>query len=271
MNRFENQNIVITGGSAGIGLAVAREFAKLGGNLFLIARNDDQLKIALSSMKQEYPNILVKTYSADVADHERMKEVINEIGTSFGGIHTIINNAGTSGHGRLADQELESLRHVMEVNYFGALHAIKTAWPYLLKSKEGHIGFVSSVAGYLGLIGYSAYSPTKFAMSGLAECMRMEGKEKGIGVTIVYPPDTQTAMLERERVHALPETVALSKHAKILQPEQVAKAFVKGILKRRFEVYCNVESVWIRRFRTLLPRLYFSVVDRVAGTGNGKM
>lgn len=264
MNRFKNQNIIITGGSAGIGFATAREFARLKGNLFLIARNMDQLEEAKSALIKEFPDVQVEIFSADVADQQRIMKVVNEIGNSFGGIHTVINNAGTSGHGRMADQDIESLKQIMDVNYFGALYTIRAAWPFLLKSEKGHIGFVSSVAGYIGLIGYCAYTPTKFALSGLAECLRMEAKEKGIGVTIVYPPDTQTDMLERERKVALPETIALSKRAKILQPEQVAASFVKGIRKNQFEVYCNVESVWIRRLRILLPRVYFKQLDRIA-------
>lgn len=264
MNRFLHQNILITGGSTGIGLAIAREFAKLGGRLFLLARSQDQLNGAAASLKQEFPQIQIKTYSVDIADRQRVTEVIQEIGDRHGGIHTIINNAGISGQGRFEDQSLDKLHQVMEVNYFGSLHVIKAAWPYLKQAREGHIGFVSSVAGYIGLIGFSTYTPTKFALSGLAECLRMEAKNEGIGVTIVYPPDTKTDLLDRERKNALPETIALSKRASLLETGEVAAAFVRGIRKNRFEVYCNLESVWIRRFRILFPRIYFLVVDRIA-------
>jgi 3-dehydrosphinganine reductase len=267
MNRFLHQNILITGGSTGIGLAIAREFAQLGGRLFILARGQDQLNAAAASLRKEFPHVQVKTYAVDIADRQRVAEVIREIGDGHGGIHTVVNNAGISGQGRLEDQNLDKLHKVMEVNYFGALHVIKAAWPYLKQARAGHIGFVSSIAGYIGLIGFSTYAPTKFALSGLAECLRMEAKAEGIGVTIVYPPDTKTDLLERERKNALPETVALSKSASLLEPEEVAAAFVEGIRKNRFEVYCNRRSVWIRRFRILLPRVYFSVLDRIAKVG----
>lgn len=264
MNRFQGKNIIITGGSAGIGLAVAHEFARLGGNLFLLARRPESLAAARASLRQAHPDIQVHTFVADVADRERINEVIREIGERHGGIHTIINNAGISGHGRLAEQDIDHLHQVMEVNHFGAINVIQAAWPYLTRSEGGHIGFVSSVAGYLGLLGFSAYSPSKFALTGLAECIRMEAREKGLSVTIIYPPDTQTDLLERGRATVPPETQALSKRAKVMSPEAVAAAFVKGIRNNRFEVYGNFESVWIRRIRVLWPRFYFRQLDRIA-------
>lgn len=267
MNRFQGKNILITGGSTGIGLAIAREFARLDAHLFLLARRPEKLEEARQILRREHPNTQVSIYAVDVGDRPGVTEAVRQIGERHGGIHTVINNAGISGHGRLADLDIDHLHRVMEVNYFGAINITQAAWPYLIRSQNGHIGFVSSVAGYLGLIGYSAYSGSKFALSGLAECIRMEGKEKGLGVTIMYPPDTQTEMLEREQKNALPETLALSKNASIVTPEAVAAAFVRAIRKNRFEAYGNATSRWIRKIRVLAPRFYFWQVDRIAGIG----
>ncbi len=254
---------MITGASSGIGLEIAMEFGKLGANLFLIARNPKKLEMASCILQEKYPAISIASFSADVSDPAQIQYVIQQIGESPNGIHTLINNAGILGLGGFEENSLQNLKEVMETNYFGAVYATKAAWPYLKKSKDGHIGFVSSVAGYTGLIGYSAYAPTKFALTGLAECLRMEAKDYGIGVTVVFPPDTSTPMLEYEQSHTLPECKALSQNARVMSPQDVARKFVQGILKYRFEVICNAESKIARVIRIVCPGIFFKMIDRI--------
>ena len=263
MNRFFGQNVLITGASSGIGLEIALEFGKLGANLFLIARNPEKLLQAASQIQEAYPSISLKTFSVDISDPIQIQSVIKQIGEKEGGIHTLINNAGILGLGLFESNSIQDLKRTMETNYFGAVYATQAAWPYLIESQKGHIGFVSSVAGYTGLIGYCAYSPTKFALTGLAECLRMEAKDHGIGVTIVYPPDTDTPMLKEEHNHTLPECKALSKNTRVLSPREVAQKFVKGILKYRFDVVCNTESKMARILRVLCPAIYFKIIDSI--------
>src|SRR5207247_815822 len=102
-----------------------------------------------------------------------------------------------------------------------------------------------------------------FAMTGLAECLRMEFNDYKIPVTVIYPPDTNTPMYEREQQLTLPECKALSASAKVVEPEVVAEKFVDGIMKGRFEIYCNGESKLVRVLRGMAPKVFFGQVDGI--------
>lgn len=262
--RFRGKNVLITGGSSGIGLEIAVAFGKLGSNLFLLARNQARLDEAKQEIKHKVgAEIQIVTFQADVSVQEQIETVMHKVGSEYGGLHTLINNAGIFLPGLVEDNTIEDLEHIMQVNYFGMLYAVKAAWPYLKAAKNGHIGFVSSVAGYIGAIGYGAYTPTKFAIAGLAECLRMEAADHNIGVTIVYPPDTDTPQLHYENEHTLPEAMALKQNSKVISPRTVAEKFVDGICHNRFEIFCNFESKFIRWIKVVWPGLYFKVLDDI--------
>jgi 3-dehydrosphinganine reductase len=263
-DRFTGKNVLITGGSSGIGLEIAVAFGRLGANLFLVARDKDRLQQAARQVKARVAeSIEVKTFASDVSVREQIEGVIHLVGRDCGGLHTLINNAGIFLPGRVVDNRIDALEQIMRINYFGALYAVLAAWPYLEATQTGHIGFVSSVAGYAGAIGYGAYAPTKFAITGLAECLRMEAADCGIGVTIVFPPDTDTPQLHYENEHTLPESMALKKGTQVLSAEVVAQKFVDGICQHRFEVFCNLEGRFIRWFKATWPGLYFRMMDRI--------
>ncbi|WP_026231819.1 SDR family NAD(P)-dependent oxidoreductase [Neolewinella persica] len=259
-NQYAGKNVVVTGGSSGIGFAIAKEFALRGSRLFLIARNIDRLEASADSLRNDFHANVVEVFSADVTEEQRIGEVMKKISQRFGGIHVLILNAGITVHGKFEDIELEDLKAVMEVNYFGVITCLKAALPFLKEQENAQIGVVSSVAGYVGLFGYSGYAPTKFALVGLSECLRME---LDISLTLIYPPDTQTPMLEKERQHSLPETKAISKKAKVMQAGQVARALLQGMQKGKFEVYCNAESRLIHFLRGFWPDILFRELDGI--------
>lgn len=269
--RFKGQNVCITGGSSGIGLEVAVLFGRLGANLFLVARNPARLQQAVEIIhRRAGPSVLVTPLPADVGVREQIEGVIHRVGREYGGLHTLINNAGVFEPGRLVDLPAATFERLMQVNYFGMLYATRAAWPYLTAARKGHIGLVSSVAGYLGLIGYGAYSPTKFAVAGLAECLRMEAADAGVGVTILFPPDTDTPQLKYENAHALPETLALKGGSAVMSPQAVAQKFVNGICRYRFEVHCNFESKFIRWIKVTWPGLYYRIIDSIVARDRRK-
>ena len=273
-SRFQNQNVVITGGSSGIGWEMARRFGQLGACLHLIARNPEKLKTAAGQLKEALgTDLRIKTWSADVADQKAIATTLDQIAAE-GGIHTLINNAGISKPGYFGESALASMEKVMQVNYHGTVYATQAAWPHLKKAKNGLLGFVSSVAGYTGIIGFPAYSASKFAVSGLAESLRMEGIKEGIGVTILFPPDTDTPLLAQEAEGKPWETVAVSEGASILSTEAVVEKFMKGVRKGRFEVTCNFTSRLIQMVKGIAPRLYYAILDgmvRKAGKKRGSV
>ena len=262
--RFKNKNVLITGGSSGIGLAVAKEFGKNGANLFLIARNSERLKSAKNDISTSIPQVgKIELFPIDVSVQKEVEQAVQTIIEKHGGVDILINNAGISFCGRVEDQSSEQHEKLLKINYLGTLYSLKAVYPHLKTKPGSHIGFVSSVAGYLGVFGFSAYAASKFAMTGLAESIRNEAKDYEIGVTVIYPPDTDTPMYHQDIDSKLPECIALSENAKLVQPEEVARKFLKGILKNKFEVFCNTESRLIRMLRFVLPRVYFRAVDGI--------
>lgn len=254
IDRFYRQNVVITGGSSGIGLATAIEFGKLGSRLFLLARNMERLRQAVVTIQQQVnADVIVVPIQIDVTKPETIYQAIHNIADQYQGIHTLINNAGIIKIGTFSSLTWQDLQEVMAVNYWGTVVATQAAWPYLIQAKSGHIGFVASVASYLGLLGYGAYTPTKFAMAGLAQCLWPEAQNYGLGITIVYPPDTDTPQLAEENRLILPELAKVKQHGKVLSPQRVAKYFVQGIQKNRIEVFCDWQSRWIRYLTTIWP------------------
>jgi 3-dehydrosphinganine reductase len=267
---LSNRVVVITGGSSGIGLATAHTLLSKGATVCIVARNEKTLRDAVASLKQDLPDAQIHAYAGDVANNDAVQSIVRQIANDHGGIDWLINNAGIGDVGKFESQQLPVQHRVFDVNYWGAVHMTIAALPYLKLSKHPALVFVSSVAGYVGLYGYTHYTPSKFALTGLAECLRMEFNDYNIPVTVVYPPDTDTPMLARERETTLPECRALSAKAKVLSPATVANALVAGVLKKKFEVYCNGESKMIRVMRGLTPRIFFAFVDGIVRKDQSK-
>jgi 3-dehydrosphinganine reductase len=253
---FKDKTVIITGGSSGIGLEIAREFLRLGARLHLLARDAERLETARQSLHAS-----VRTHAVDVSDPLAINATIRAIGDE-GGIVALICNAGIMRVGRVDELTVDDFEAALRTNYFGTLYPILAAWPYLKNAGASRIGLVSSVAGYTGVYGYTAYAPTKFAITGLAECLRMEGASDGIRVTVIFPPDTETPMLEYERAHAPARTRAITSGARVLPAAVVARKFVAGIVPGDFEIYCNAESRLLRLFKALLPAAYYRLLDR---------
>ncbi len=259
-DRFTNKHAVITGGSSGIGLALARAFVASGAKVSIIGRNQDKLHSALDVVHKDLPGAEIFGYSADVSDFNKINRVVSEIASDHGNIDILINNAGIMTCGLFEKLQINDVEKTLQVNYLGMLYTLKAAFPYLKKSTFGHVVFISSVAGYAGLMGYSAYAPSKFALTGFVECIKMELEDYNIMVSIVYPPDTETPMLAYERKNSLHETRAINEKIKAIMPEIVARKVIRGIEKRKFEIYCNLESRLVRIVKVLMPSLYFRIL-----------
>lgn len=261
---IEDRNVVVTGGSSGIGLETARQLGRRGARLHLLARDPERLQAARRALVEDLGSRApVFVHAVDVTDRPAVTGAIRTIGDS-GGLAALVCSAGIMRVGRFEELAVEDFEAALRTNYLGTLYPTLAAWPYLKACGQARLGFVSSVAGYAGIYGHAAYAPTKFAVAGLAECLRMEGRSNGIRVTVVFPPDTDTPLLEYERAHAPAQTRAISGRARQLSASTVAKKFVAAMVRGQFEVYCNRESRLIRLFKALLPGFYYRVVDRLA-------
>jgi 3-dehydrosphinganine reductase len=148
----------------------------------------------------------------------------------------VVTSAGVAVPGHFGDIPLEAHERSMAVNYFGSLYVVRAALPAMRARRKGRIVFISSGAGLMGLFGYTTYSPSKFALRGLAEALRAELSADKIGVSIVYPPDTETPMLEEENKIKPEETKLITGVVKTWSAEAVADCIMRGISRGAFAI-----------------------------------
>lgn len=263
---------IVSGGSSGIGLALAKRLVAEGWNVSLVGRSAKKLSRthkeldALASDGQRR----VQTYAVDVADENATKDAVKRAIKAFGAPDMVVANAGLVEAGYFHSLPLSVYRRLMDVNYFGALHLIKPALPAMRRNHNGQIVLVSSGAGLAGIFGYSAYSPTKFAVRGLAEVLRQELKPDGIHVSAVYPPDTDTPQLAMENKRRPPETRMLAKGARVLSADDVAASIMKGLAKKQFSITPGIETWLLGFLHSVLRRPLNAYFDRVIRRAQAK-
>ncbi|MCL4504933.1 MAG: SDR family oxidoreductase [Chloroflexi bacterium] len=273
---YENQHVIITGGSSGIGKATAKLLAAQGAHVSIIARNADRLSAARDEIEQARAGAgqRVRAYSADVSVNAEALRAVNAACADNGAPDFVITSAGMVQPGLFKDQGVEWFEKTMQLNYLGTVYTIKAALPGMLERRRGHIALISSGAGVLGLYGYTTYSPTKFALRGLAQALRSELKPSGIRVSVVYPSDVDTPQLAEENKTKPEETKRISGTAAPQQPDVVARAIVAGMRANRFAISSNMEMRLLKRLSSLVEpvmNLYMDSVvagvakDRAAG------
>jgi len=260
-----NQHIIITGGSSGIGLAMAKLFASRGANITIIARRLANLQQAQRDIENNLINSdqVVLAIAADVRDQLSLTEAINRAIARIGQPDVLITSAGIAHPGYFHELPVTVFEETMQVNYYGTLYAIKAVLPSMIKRGKGQIVLISSGAGLIGIYGYTTYSPSKFAVRGLAESLRGELRPHGINVSIVYPPDTDTPQLEQENLTKPPASKLITGSAKILKAETVAYAIMQGIEKRQFAITPGLEMTLLQKFHSLLFPFLQSHFDKI--------
>lgn len=182
MSFFQDKVIVITGGSEGIGKALIETLIPLGAKVATCARNHDKLY----QLQMAYARSMIHTVACDVSKEQDCKRFIESTIKTFGGIDILINNAGISMRALVKDVDVDVMRKVMDINFFGAVYCTKFALPSITERKGTIVG-ISSIAGYRGLPGRSAYSASKFALQGFLEALRIELLDDNVNVMWVSP------------------------------------------------------------------------------------
>lgn len=260
-----NGHAIITGGSSGIGRAIALGLARQGVCVSIIARNPQRLQHATAELEQaaSHTDQRVLALSADVSDRHQVERAVQEAIAQLGPPEWLVTCAGIAIPGYFQDIPPDIFERSMAVNYFGTLYCIQAALPTMEAQKRGHIGIVSSGAGLLGLYGYSAYGPSKFALRGLAETLRAELKSIGIGVSILYPPDTDTPQLAMENQTKPPATQHITAAASLWQPDDVAQVMLDGMERGQFAITPGPEMAILHRLHSLLAPLLNRYFDQI--------
>ncbi len=225
---------VITGGSSGIGLAAAQLLAAREHPLFLVARRANLLSKAANAIRADCANAQVETIEADVRDAAAMQAAVDHAMKRAGKIDWLIAAAGAIEPGEFLSQSVESHRDQFETNYYGVLNAVVPVARAMSDSGGGRIVMISSGAGLIGIPGYSGYSPSKFAVRGLAECLRAELAPRGIIVTVAYPPDTDTPQLIAEIPLRPMATRIIVEGGGLMLAEAVARHFIRAAESGKF-------------------------------------
>lgn len=154
----------------------------------------------------------------------------------------LFNFAGIAHPGYFQELPIDIFRRTMEVNFFGTLHTAKVIAPLMMARRQGHIINTSSVAGLVGVFGYSAYGASKFAVKGFSDVLRSEMHPYGVRVSVLFPPDTDTPQLAYEDPFKPAETRALSGNVKVMSPETVARQLLAGVKRGRYLIIPGLES-----------------------------
>jgi len=263
MRDFKDKAVYVTGGSSGIGLAIARLFAAEGAHVSIFARRKEQLKRALKEIADQRVSGAQRfsCQQLDVSIREQVESVMSRAVDEFGVPDVIINCAGRARPHYFEDVTYEQFDETMKINLYGIWNTISVLLPHM-KKRGGYIVNVSSIAGFIGVFGYTDYGASKFALIGLSETLRCELKQYGITVSVLCPPDTDTPGFKEENKTKPPECQAISARAKLMQPEEVARALFRGMRKKEFLIVPNFDGKFTLVMKRLFPGLVEFIMDK---------
>lgn len=261
---MKDKVVIITGGSSGIGKALAFHFGSKGSNILITGRKQADLDQAVSEIASS--GIKVIGCQADVTredDNERMVETaIRE----FGRIDVLINNAGISMRALFQEVELKVIRQVMDINFYGAVNATRAALTHILETKGSIIG-ISSIAGYRGLPGRTGYSASKFALNGFLEALRTELLKTGVHVLIACPGFTASNIRKRSLTNdGTSQGESPRAEEKMMTAEECAMHIYNATIKRKKTLVLTTQgklTVFLNRWMSgTLDKIVYNTMAR---------
>ncbi len=251
--------VIVTGASSGIGRALALQLAQQGAWLALAARSVDRLEAAAAECRRYSGRAIV--VPTDVAEQAQCQNLIEKTVAEYGRLDTLVNNAGISMWVKFDElKDLSVFERMMRVNYLGSVYLTAYALPYL-KQTKGRIVAVSSLAGKNGIPTRSGYAASKHAMAGFFDSLRIELKETGVTVTMIYPGFVRSEIRERAfDADGQPLKKSPVREAEVMTPEECARIILNAIARRKREEVMTLRGklgLWVK---LIAPGL----VDRIA-------
>lgn len=252
MYSLDKKVVVITGASSGIGKACAMECIKRSAKLVISARN-------LAKLQEVEKEIMaiggeVTIFQGDVSVEKECQQLIETAVSAYGRIDVLINNAGISMRAIFQELELEVIKNVMDINFWGTVYSTKYALREILKSKGSIVG-VSSIAGYMGLPARTGYSASKYAMQGFLDALRTENLENGIHVMVACPGFTESNIRNTALVaDGSKQGKSPREEGKMMSAEEVAVHICNGIEKRKDRIVLTTEGKLAVFLSKLFPK-----------------
>jgi short-subunit dehydrogenase len=253
VRRLEGRVAVVTGAGSGIGRATALLLAQRGCALALVDR--DEAALAETGRQVSALGRKLSLHAADVADRRLMERLADDVIAAHGGVHVLVNNAGVSVLGTLADQSLDDFAWLMGINFWGVVYGCKFFLPHLLAAEEAAIVNISSMFGFVGIPTQISYNSSKYAVRGFSEALSSELSGTRVSVSCVHPGGIRTNIVRASRasgpgdVEDQKNTIELFErfgHA----PEKAARKIVRAIERRQARVRIGPESYltdWAKR------------------------
>jgi NAD(P)-dependent dehydrogenase (short-subunit alcohol dehydrogenase family) len=237
---MQDKVVLITGGSSGIGRALAFEFGRNGSQVVITGRQEGPLQ--QTSQELTTAGIANRYVVGDVRSEADNQRAVAETVAAFGKLDVLINNAGITMRGLCADTKSEVFRTVMDINFFGTLYATQAALPYLKQTRGSIIG-ISSIAGYRGLPVRSGYSASKFAMNGFLEALRTELLPDGVHVLTACPGFTASNI----RFSSLDKNGqatgdSMRDESQMMSAEECARHIYRATVRRKRELIMTAQG-----------------------------
>lgn len=256
------KTVFITGGSSGIGLSAAKQLAAAGANIIIFSRDRARLETAareIADVKKD-AHVRVGYMPLDVSDNDMTARVMQDAVAGIGVPDVLINSAGRSSPNYFTNVPYDQFDATLKTNLYGVRNTVAALFPHM-KKNGGHIINVSSIAGFIGVFGFTDYSASKFGLMGFSEALRSESKQFNIRVSVLCPPDTDTPMLQAENATKPKETIAVSESGGLLQPDYVAKVMIACIGTNRFMIIPGFMGKLTYIAKRLLPGLVEAIMD----------
>lgn len=253
-------HVIITGGSSGIGLALARRYLASGAFVTIVGRSRERLDVAVSLLREGLPDTSerLRAAVADVRDEASLMGAVATASEAFGPCDLLITSAGVVGPMPFDRLDAAQFADQVETNLIGTANAVRSVYSYMKARGEGSILMISSGAALIGIHGYTAYCASKSALVGFAEALRMEAEPHGIHIAICYPPDTETPQHASELPFRSPQAALVMGRVRPWPADKVAERIERAMARRARAIHFGLSLSLLAWFGSVVkPALYW--------------